>query len=58
MQKHEIKYELIRIETELESTKEAMAWSKGPVNDALKLVIPMIKDLIEVDKRILELIKE
>jgi hypothetical protein len=41
-----------QMEHKLDDTAEAASWNRGPVNDALKIVIPMMKDQLALMREI------
>jgi hypothetical protein len=46
--KQELQFRISELEDKLKETKESAAWTKGPVNDAMKLVIPMMHDQLQL----------
>jgi hypothetical protein len=57
MQYATIKAKIETMKVELERTREAAAYDRGALNDALRVVIPMMEDQVKLMEAILELMK-
>jgi len=48
MSKHELQQRISEMEDKLDETKESVSYNRGPVNDAMKVVIPMMRDQLDL----------
>jgi hypothetical protein len=53
-----IEAKLAQMETDLAETKNSAAYIRGPVNDAVQIIIPIFEDQVKLMREILELVKE
>lgn len=54
MTKAQIQQQIAEMQKKLEDTRESAAWNSGPVNDTLKVIIPMMEDHLKIMWLILE----
>jgi hypothetical protein len=54
--KNEVELQIKRLETKLEETRSAAVHQRGPVTDALMVVIPMMEDQLALLREVLKLI--
>lgn len=58
MNKAQILIMIDDVETKLHETRASMAWNSGPVNDCVKLMVPMMLDQIKILRAMLDLVTE
>lgn len=58
MMKRTLEERIAIMETKLEETREFATWNSGPVNDALKIIVPMMKDQLDLMRDILASLKK
>lgn len=52
--KAKIQGEIHQMQKKLEETQDSFSYNKGPVNDALRIVIPMMQDQLKILRTILD----
>lgn len=50
----EIATRILKMETALKETTDSLKWTSGPVEDSLKVVIPMMEDQLSIMKGLLD----
>ncbi len=52
----QLKDTIVAMETKLDETKDNAKFNRGPVNDALQVVIPMMEDQLQLMRDMLDLL--
>lgn len=50
----DVKNKLNEMAKKLEETKDVSAFSAGPVNDSVKIIVPMMEDMLDIVRDVLD----
>lgn len=54
--KKQLDDQILAMETKLRETKEDAQFTRGPLQDSLRVVVPMMEDQLDLSKKLLELL--
>lgn len=58
MTKSQLEGMIADMQKNLLDTKDSAKWSKGPVNDAIQVMVPMMEDQIKIIQGLLDLMED